>query len=311
MRRAASLLGGVLGLLLLVGLAAALVYLVPAHRQIEAIDPPIPTPAEVRALKAAGPGPVSIQAVNTASQGIGHPAYLIEWPDGRLFMIDAGMDEAGAREFGRPMELAFGADPIAPHGSVADQLPRETLRRIAAVAFTHLHIDHTGGLVAVCEAHGGRLQLFQTRRQSEQHNHTTASGWAAVERAGCASPRALDAEGLTPVPGFPGLYLAEAGGHTPGSTILVAVTPDRTWVFSGDLTNGKAALLEDRPKPWAYSLLFVPEATERLGRLRRALARIDAEPGTTVVVAHDVAAAGADGVPVFGVDAVAGERSGG
>ena len=55
-------------------------------------------------------------------------------------------------------------------------------------------------------------------------------------------------------------------------------------------------MLANEPKPWVYSNLMIPEATERLDRLRRWLAEVDGMPNRTVIIAHDLDAALADGV---------------
>ena len=272
--------------------------LVRAHRQIRSIDPAIPPAATIFALEPDPAGPISLHFINTASQGISHPAYLLGWPDGRLFMIDAGMNREDAAQFGRGLEFVMGTPPIVIHGSVDEHLG-DAIERIGAVAFTHLHNDHTSGLVPVCNAIGHEITRFQTSVQVEQHNHTTAIGAAFLEEAGCAKPYVLEGPGPHDVPGYPGLVALAVGGHTPGSTVYIARLPDRTFVFAGDIHNVKAELLANRPKPWAYSTFFVPEDPERLERLRLWLAELDRDPETTVVVAHDVAAAEADGVAPY------------
>jgi glyoxylase-like metal-dependent hydrolase (beta-lactamase superfamily II) len=285
-----------LGVALLLGVVAAAIPRGRAHVQIRSIDPPIPPISEIARLTPTGRGPASIRWINTASQGIEHPAYLIEWQDGRVFLLDAGMDREQAEAFGAPMEVALGADPIEPHGSVVEQIGQEAVDAIDAAAFTHLHLDHTGGLISICRARSREIDLFQTRDQASEINYATQPGVDQIEEAGCARPRVVEANSPAEIPGYPGLFLLPAGGHTPGSTVYVAVLPDQTWVFSGDLTNQKADALENVPKPWVYSALIIPEATERLERLRRWLAALDSHARLTLVVAHDLDAAMADGL---------------
>ena len=277
------------------GLAFAGLALVRAHLQIRAIDPALPEAASLPSTPTGGDGPTSMRVVNTATQGIAHPAYLLEWPDGRRFMIDAGMDREGAMAFGRPMELAFGASPAVPHGDVAEQIG-DAVESIVGVAFTHLHLDHTGGLIPVCRAAGREIALIQTRFQADELNYTTQSGADDIAEAGCTRQTVVDTAAPTEVPGFPGLYIFPAGGHTPGSTFFLATLSDHSWLFAGDISNSKPMMLGNEPKPWVYSNLIIPEATERLDRLRRWLARVDAMPDRTVIVAHDLDAALADGV---------------
>ena len=60
-------------------------------------------------------------------------------------------------------------------------------------------------------------------------------------------------------------------------------------LFALGMTAGMLVLL--------IGFTIVPEHTERLARLRPWLARLDAELGLTVVVAHDLAAGKAAGLP--------------
>lgn len=276
-----------------------------AHRQIRNVDPPLPDVEALLASVDVEGGPTRVRYVNSASQPtadgrtMGHVAFVLEWEDGRRFMIDTGMEPETAIEFGRPMELILGSEPAVPHGAVADQMGAE-VGSIQGLAFTHLHHDHTQGIVALCRAHAGPLPIFQTPLQSEERNHTTEMGYVFIEEAqalpgavGCAAATTLEAGTSTsvyPVPGFPGLVAVPAGGHTPGSTLYLARIGDQYWLFSGDVTNTRKDLVEDLPKPAIYSLLIVPEDTDRTQRMRKWLGELDARPDLTVVVSHDLTA---------------------
>ena len=244
--------GRSLFLLLAAALSLALVFagvvLLRAHLQIRGIDPALPDPASLPSGPVAGAGPIAMRVVNTATQGIAHPAYLLEWPDGRRFMIDAGMDREGAIAFGRPMELALAAPPTVPHGDVAEQIG-EAIQTIAGVAFTHLHLDHTGGLVPVCRASGREIALIQTRFQAEEINYTTQSGADDIARAGCTRQTVMDSVVPAEVPGFPGLFIFPAGGHTPGSTFFVATMPDHTWCSRATSRMKSAPCWPTSPSP--------------------------------------------------------------
>jgi len=290
---------------LVVGIAALAALLLEAHWEIRHVDPPLPERAALDALAREADGPVRISYVLTASQSgptgpgrsgpVGHPAFLIEWADGRAFLVDTGMDREQAVAFGRPMELLLDADPAEAFGSVAEQLGPAG-DAIEAVAFTHLHVDHTGGIVSLCAARGRPLDVFQTSWQAERGNFTTY-GREDVERAGCARLRRAEGGPLYRFPGFPGLAAAAAGGHTPGSTVYFARVGDHTWVLSGDVTNFKAPLLENQPKPRVYSLLVVPESPGRLEKMRTWLAALDRDPAYSVVPSHDRDALEQSGMP--------------
>ena len=115
------LVGVVLGLLSAAG------FLIPPHLQVNRVEPDLPSDAELRALMAVENGPVAVHFINTSEQSLpegllGHTVFLIEWANGDLFMIDAGMDRVVAIEFGRLMEIALGADEAVPLGTVAEFL---------------------------------------------------------------------------------------------------------------------------------------------------------------------------------------------
>ena len=124
-----------------------------------------------------------------------------------------------------------------------------------------------------------------------------------VLEAGCAEIQRLEAAPLAAVPGFPGLFVIAAAGHTPGSQLLVAHVRTarklRVWVFTGDVVNHRDAIAHDLPKPWLYSLLVVPEYGEQLGRLRRFLAGLSADPRVRIAVSHDASDLAARGAPAW------------
>jgi len=294
------------GLLCLLGLGLAcvlalLAFTVPAHWQIRQITPDLPDWAQLDAALNTPDGPVSLAMISTAVQTstfgeIGHPGILLTWPDGRHFLIDTGMPPEAAQAFGEPMEL-LGAAPITTYGAVATQLG-VAVDGVQGIAFTHLHNDHTDGLPGICDAQLKPATVYQTRLQREKLNYTTKIGLKALDVAKC--PRqVLTADTIKPVPGFPGLLAISLGGHTPGSTLFAVRIDDRSWIFSGDITNNRQSILENLPKPWWYSTLVVPEGTERTAVLRDWLRRLDERPGVTVLPAHDTAAMAAAGLPVW------------
>ena len=286
------------GLLLVLGGVLA-----EAHLEIQRIAPPLPDAAALAGLDAGAEGPVRIGYLNSASQTLpsgegAYPGFVLEWADGRLFLIDVGMDRPGARAFGKPLEWLIGAEPAVAHGSVAEQLG-EAVSKVAGVAFTHLHTDHTGGMRELCEAARGKIRIYQTAWQQERTNFGTAQGAADLESAGCVEPVRLAGGPLYPIPGFPGLFAIAGAGHTPGSTIYGVRVGATSWILAGDVSNEKSNLLADVGKPLAYSMLIVPEDRGRLGTLRRWLAERDADPAIEVVVSHDGGALRASGMEAW------------
>jgi glyoxylase-like metal-dependent hydrolase (beta-lactamase superfamily II) len=178
----------VMGLFTIVLLLAA-VMLVPAHLQTLRLEPPLPGEAKLRALLSIENGPVSVRYLITSSQQapdvlLGHSVFLIEWADGKLFMIDAGMDRATAAEFSSLMEFVMGPSIAEIHGNIAELLD-DDVRRVAGVGFTHLHIDHSQGLLPFCEARGEGARLYQTPWQAELHNFNTEEG-ATIAAQSCS-----------------------------------------------------------------------------------------------------------------------------
>jgi len=290
-----------------------------AGRAIRALEPPLPSVEQILAVEASADLPVSISWLNTASQKMprsavleasldptpdapytmSHPAFALEWSDGRIFLIDAGMDRAAALAFGAPLESISGADPIQALGSTAEKLGL-SLRRVSGIAFTHEHTDHTNGVADLCRLHDAEIRLIQSPLQVEESNYTTRSSQAQLEAAKCLKHELASGGPLIPVPGFPGLSFFAAAGHTPGSQIFVAHVRGsdgvKIYVLTGDIVNQIDGVRRNLPKPWLYSLLIVPESPARLDTLRRLLAELERDHGATLLVSHDQLSLEASGV---------------
>lgn len=306
----------VVAIVLLALLLAATAGLVSVHRAIRALAPELPSSGEVLRV-VEGDLPVRLGWINTASQAMprsavlepdldpdsdapyvmSHASFALEWADGRIFLIDLGMDRESAEGFGRLIEWTMGAAPIEPLGTVAEQLG-DAARRVAGVGFTHLHTDHVSGIDALCRARSAPLPWVQTRLQAGATNFTTRPGRSQLD-ASCAAATVLKPAALQAVPGFPGLHLIEAAGHTPGSQLFIAQVRGEdgvvTYVFTGDIVNHVEGVRRNLPKPHLYSLLVVPEAPSRLEALRLFLAELEAK-GARLLVSHDQRQLEASGV---------------
>ena len=119
--------------------------------------------------------------------------------------------------------------------------------------------------------------------------------------AACASRSLPDDVTLRTLPGFPGVAVIDAGGHTPGSEIILArvATADgvRSYAFAGDTVNQIDGIRHDVPKPFFYRTFLIPESETRLGELRPFLAALERERGFTILVSHDENALVATGLP--------------
>lgn len=319
-RRVLVAVGGILvAVLAVVGAGLAL-----AHAAVRRVSPPLPPVETVFAVDADADLPIRLSLLNTASQRMprsavleasedpdpdapyvmSHPAFALEWRDGRIFLIDVGMSPEAVPGFGAPIERFMGGDPIQALAPAAEQLGAAA-SRVAGVGFTHLHVDHTSGVSLLCTGRADALPIFQTSFQADHDNYTTRPARAQLEAAGCTEQRVLSGGPLYAVPGFPGLFAIAAGGHTPGSQIFVArVRASRgaevtTWVFVGDIVNHIDGIRKNLSKPHFYSLLVVPESTERLEVLRRYLHVLEDEHGAALLVSHDQRQLEAAGLPVF------------
>lgn len=309
---------GALALLLVVAAGG----LALAHREVRSRDPELPSDAEVLALAEAPGGPSAAAWHETSHQAMprarvldpaqdpepgapyvmSHPSFALAWPDGRLLLVDLGMEREAALAFGRPLEWA-GAEPAVFESGAASALGPAAERSAGAI-FTHLHSDHVEGVVALCAARGGAaLPVFQTAAQASLPNYTTRPGRQLLAQAGCASPQRLPEGRLAPVAGFPGVGVVDAAGHTPGSQVVLAVlsggAAPRRLAFTGDVANHVDGIRRNVPKPFLYSLLVVPEAPGRLDRVRRWLRHLESDLGFELVVAHDRAQLAALALPPF------------
>jgi glyoxylase-like metal-dependent hydrolase (beta-lactamase superfamily II) len=312
---------------LLVALIGAGVVLVGTHLAVRREAAPLPALEAIAAVAAVGEiveaAPVRLSMVNTASQTMpraqvldpqrdphagrpyvmSHPAFVLEWKDGRILLVDAGMTRDGAVAFGAPLEWLGGADPIVPHDSVADALG-DAAPRVKGIVFTHLHVDHVGGISELCT----RLNVLRvplSEAQAERTNYTTRPGLERLEEADCVRFERVSGGPLLPVPEFPGVFLIDAGGHTPGSQIVLAFVKDANgaahrYAFTGDIVNNLDGIMHDVPKPLLYRTLVVPESEPRQRELRAFLKRLHDDAGFELLVSHDQTALEGNGVPGWG-----------
>ena len=318
------LLGIVVLLALVVLGAGALLF--QAHRAIDRERAALPSAADLDRFASAPLDdlPVRLSWIDTASQPmqrsavldpskdkdpsssqpyvLGHAAFVLEWADGRILLVDAGMRRESAIAFGKPTEKLGIAGPLTAHTDVVQALGAK-VSRVGGIVFTHLHTDHVDGVLALCPALAQqKLTAFMTVAQAERPNYTTRPGLSLLDDAGCVRKQILaDDVTLRTLPGFPGVAVIDAGGHTPGSEIILArvATADgaRLYAFAGDTVNHIDGVRHDVPKPYFYRTFLIPESEERLGELRRFLASLERDRRYTVLVSHDESSLIATGLP--------------
>jgi glyoxylase-like metal-dependent hydrolase (beta-lactamase superfamily II) len=297
-----------LGVLLILVVLMAASGLGWAHWSIRSTRPALPADEALLALAAVADRPVRVRWVNAATQRVPHaagfagpipgrrdpwqrmayPVFVLEWADGRLLLVDAGMERASALEFGRVIEW-LGGEPIEPGIDIGTALGAAR-SRVAGLVFTHLHVDHTQGVASLCRPGATSLPVFLSAAQSAKTNHTTRGGLAQIRAAPCLQPRVLEGSGALALPGFPGVAVVPVAGHTPGSQMIVAwvgAERPRGIILVGDVVNAIDGVFYDVAKPALYRWLIVPEDDERLGDARRWLSRLGRERDLLIVPSHD------------------------
>ena len=279
-------------ILLVIVIAAAVL---PAHLQVRRVASALPSNSELLALRGAT-GPSKVSYIVTSSQQldrgqISHISIVVEWPNGKRFLIDTGMSKPEAESFAKLLKkMDSSAGSVTVHTTISEALGSE-INDIAGVGFTHLHSDHTQGIENFCALRGPGAVLLQTQSQRDLHNFNTTGGAERLTKS-CLERFVLSPEGSANLSGFsnfPGVAAFELGGHTPGSTLWAVSIGDKVLLFSGDITNDKASIEHDTGKPILYSYLLVPENTRRTAEIRRWLNQLDKSDQFSVIVSHDLA----------------------
>jgi len=216
------------------------------------------------------------------------PGLLLEVEDGYV-LLDTGVNGALVRDralyqrfWGRratKIELAGPGDPLDEAFALVGVEPRD----VVAVAISHLHNDHVGGL----RHFAGRAAVHIQRRELEAAQADPAAAERnAMYRIDFDDPR-IDwrlAEGdLEIAPGVTALLTA---GHTPGHQSFM-VELDRSAGGGGFVFAFDAADLQeniDREEP--VSAAFGAHHDSTVPAIRR-LKRIAAERGFRLVPGHD------------------------
>jgi glyoxylase-like metal-dependent hydrolase (beta-lactamase superfamily II) len=101
---------------------------------------------------------------------------LVEWSNGKRFLIDTGMSRQEAEKFAKLLQkMSPAAGQATVYGTISELLG-PAIKDIDGVIFTHLHIDHTQGIKNFCDVRGPCAVLLQTASQQDLHNVNTAEG---------------------------------------------------------------------------------------------------------------------------------------
>lgn len=202
--------------------------------------------------------------------------YLLDFGT-RLVLVDAGYGEL----------LGSTAGHLLASLQAAGYQPAQ----VTDVLLTHLHSDHTGGLVA-----GGQRAFPNATLHLSQTELDYCFSDARLQRAPpaarpyflAARPTVLPYQAASkvraftaPATLFPGLEAVAAPGHTPGHTAYVLTSQGQKIVFAGDILHAVAVQL---PYP-AVSMIGDTDQAQSATTRQQAAAEA-ARQGYWVALAH-------------------------
>lgn len=230
-----------------------------------------------------------------AKAEIVYSAVLVRHGD-QAFLFDTGLGAHIDAQFKTDMPtwkrpfFQYGR-PVLPAQA---QLAKAGFPPIRRILLSHSHWDHASGLadfpkVEIWVAPPERALVSQSNRGG---GNTWASqvgdprlNWKTIDfRSGpyLGFARSLDLYGDGSV------VLVPQSGHTAGSVgMFVTTSSGRRLFFCGDTVWSAKALDTGRPKFWLARAMVDADARETLAQVRKMVALRRAEPGLTIVPAHD------------------------
>ena len=201
---------------------------------------------------------------------------LVETPSGRV-LVETGVGERMDEH--RRTQRGVRGDPILPALRKAGFEPDS----VDAVALSHLHFDHAGGLLRTDgERAFPRARIVAQRREWEFALGTNPRLQASYEQdeLRLAEPWAMTgaADGEEEI--LPGVSVVRTGGHSGGHQAIVVRGPQGAVGFFGDLCM----------RPWSANPRWVPSFDDfplTSVEVKASLFRQAAEEGWTVVLSHE------------------------
>ena len=201
-------------------------------------------------------------------------AFQVMYPDSYV-MVDAGMDLAVHKFFGRGVEEPYDA-------AAAAQVER-AVQGARLIVVTHEHGDHVGGVIRSSLAAALAPKTILTKTQVEVLRTKPQMPEIQLSAEQAARYIVVDYDAYLPI--APGMAAIKAGGHTPGSQmIFVALQSGAEYLLIGDATwhMDGVRLMKGKDAPWVTE-----DQNAVLDQLRWLNQLSRSNPRLVVVASHD------------------------
>jgi glyoxylase-like metal-dependent hydrolase (beta-lactamase superfamily II) len=201
-------------------------------------------------------------------------AFQVMYPDSYV-MVDAGMDLAVHKFFGRGVEEPYDA-------AAAAQVER-AVQGARLIVVTHEHGDHVGGVIRSSQAAALAPKTILTRTQVEVLRTKPQMPEIQLSAEQAARYIVVDYDAYLPI--APGMAAIKAGGHTPGSQMIyVALQSGDEYLLIGDATWHMDGVRQMKGKdaPWVTE-----DQNAVLDQLRWLNQLSRTNPRLVIVASHD------------------------
>lgn len=211
-----------------------------------------------------------------------HPMVFVSYRlkyDDRSVIIDTAHDRS-------LHEKMFPGNPF--YDDRYEQMQKVMLDSVdqnGAIVLTHEHPDHIGGIARSASikelARIAKITVEQLNGPSLPESGFPEEAkplFTPYTYEGIASPA-------------PGVVVAKASGHSPGSQLVYVILRDgREFLFVGDIAWDRANIETGIGRPLLVSLFFLHEDRQAVADQLLAIRELQkAEPGLNIIVAHDAA----------------------
>jgi len=219
--------------------------------------------------------------------------YAIEYPDGRLVLIDSAYPQRTEADPGDyPGKFAAKLLDLEMGVPMVTQLAEAGLGPVERIVLTHLHDDHAAGVEDFPEAMlwADRADWLYADRKRALHGidpepfagrefrHPTYSHgpWGPFDSH-------------TDLFGDGSILLFPAPGHTPGSMMVLVNSPEHSWLFLGDVSWTDDGWTDGvRPKGALARTLVEADWRENMDSLYRVQSLVGMED-LTIISGHEPA----------------------